>query len=435
MARTSNYALTWKRCTSLLSFFSLAASLSINFSSSSSGRSLRELSSVELFSQNGSENFVEFGDLSRREAWKRISASVVAPYLLLGGLSINPISANAILNPYTDEKQTIVITGSNSGIGLDAATRMASKGHKIILACRTISKAETAARAIQESLSQSNSVGKDADLVPMECDLASLKSISNFVSKLKASVLGENGQIDILALNAGLARDTNAKEVLRTQEGFELTVGTNHLGHFYLTQLALPLVQNNGRIVVTASSVHDPDSPGGAQGSKATLGNLEGLENGPYFDMVDGGPFDADKAYKDSKLCNVFFTQELQRRLESAGSQIVANCFTPGLIVGTGLFRDQNPIFTKVFDFAATSLLRVGETPQYGGGALEYMCLDKNAGSKGGRYFFSDPGSSKYGEAAYGAQFNVAEVSKEARNTEKGKRLWDLSMKLVGYKT
>lgn len=108
---------------------------------------------------------------------------------------------------------------------------------------------------------------------------------------------------------------------------------------------------NGGRIVVTASEVHDPQSPGGKQGEKATLGDLTGLErDGRFFEMVDGNPFNADKAYKDSKLCNVLFTRELQRRLDAnpATSGIVANCFSPGLIVSTGLFRDQNPLFVKV---------------------------------------------------------------------------------------
>jgi hypothetical protein len=82
------------------------------------------------------------------------------------------------------------------------------------------------------------------------------------------------------------------------------SVGTNHLGHFYLNHLLLPKVnQNAGRIVVTASGVHDPESPGGAQGRTATLGNLEGLErDGRRFEMVDGEPYDGDKAYKDSKV-------------------------------------------------------------------------------------------------------------------------------------
>jgi NAD(P)-dependent dehydrogenase (short-subunit alcohol dehydrogenase family) len=82
------------------------------------------------------------------------------------------------------------------------------------------------------------------------------------------------------------------------------TVGINHFGHVYLNQLLLPMLSQNGRIVVTASGVHDPASPGGAQGQTATLGQLQGLKRyGRDCAMLDGGPFNADKAYKDSKVC------------------------------------------------------------------------------------------------------------------------------------
>lgn len=277
----------------------------------------------------------------------------------------------------------------------------------------------------------------------MECDLADLNSIDKFVNDLKKTTNGEDS-FDAVCYNAGVARNTEATDVLRTAQGFELTIGVNHLGHFYLNNLLLPLInKDTGRIVVTASSVHDPDSPGGAQGKTATLGNLQGLEDAVAttsgttgkFDMVDGGSFNADKAYKDSKLCNVLFTRELQRRLDESGSKVRVNSFTPGLIVGTGLFRDQNPVFTKLFDVAATNLLKVGETTHYGGGALEYMTVSSKVGErKGGEYYFSPPGSSKYGDAAFGKQFDVSEVSKEAlaADSGKGKRFWELSEKLVG---
>jgi len=201
--------------------------------------------------------------------------------------------------------------------------------------------------------------------------------------------------------------------------------------------LPVPMMQKGGRIVVTASGVHDPDSPGGAQGSKATLGDLAGLRmavsngNG-VFDMVDGGEYDADKAYKDSKLCNVFFMKELQKRLDAGGMGIEVNAFNPGLIVSTGLFRDQNPLFTKLFDFAATDLLKVGESVHWGGGALEFMTLNDGVGSKGGLYYTSPPGSSKYGDAAFGTQFAVTDVSLEGKNDAKGKLFWELSEQLVG---
>lgn len=294
------------------------------------------------------------------------------------------------------------------------------------MACRTLEKAKDAMKRIL-----ADNENKNLDLIPMECDLSSLESISAFASNFNS----EN-PIDVLCLNAGLARDVGSKEVLRTKDGFELTIGTNHLGHFYLSSLLLDSKKINpdvGRVVVTASGVHDPDSPGGAQGSLATLGDLSGLEGGPNFEMVDGKAFDPDKAYKDSKLCNVFFTRELERRLDEKGSKIRAYCFNPGLIVGTGLFREQNKVFTKIFDFAATDLLKVGETTHFGGGCLEYMAISNELPRNGG-YFTSAPGSSKFGDDAFGLQFHDTEVSKEARGREKGMKLWSVSEKLVGIK-
>lgn len=188
---------------------------------------------------------------------------------------------------------------------------------------------------------------------------------------------------------------------------------------------------SDGKIVITASGVHDPDSPGGAQGVPATLGDLKGLEmEGRHCEMIDGNPFNADKAYKDSKLCNVLFSRELQRRLEAqeATQNITANCFNPGLIVGTGLFRDQNPVFTRIFDFAATDLLKVGENPEWGGGCLAYMV---NQVADRGTFYSSAPGSSKFGNAAYGNQFTVTTVSKEAQDDAKATRLWELTEKAL----
>jgi protochlorophyllide reductase len=135
------------------------------------------------------------------------------------------------------------------------------------------------------------------------------------------------------------------------------------------------------------------------------------------------------------KLCNVLFTRELQRRLDAKDSMIAANCFTPGLIVSTGLFREQNPIFTKLFDFAATDLLKVGETPSWGGAALTYMINDVTTK---GLYYYSSPGtSSKYGESAFENTqlFGPSDVSVEAQDNVKAQRLWELSEKLLNIKT
>jgi protochlorophyllide reductase len=111
-----------------------------------------------------------------------------------------------------------------------------------------------------------------------------------------------------------------------------------------------------------------------------------------------------------------------------ATKNIAVNCFSPGLIVGSGLFRDQNPVFTKLFDVAATNLLKVGETTEWGGASLVYMTEQTSHGL----YYNSPPGSSKYGEAAFGNQFVPMPVSTEAQDDEKAKSLWDLSMQALG---
>ncbi|KAL7509415.1 hypothetical protein ACHAXN_008850 [Cyclotella atomus] len=377
-----------------------------------------------------------YNEVDRRSA---ILQGSTTAGLALSSLLLSPNEVSALQDYDDSAKKRILITGSNSGIGMDAAQRMALRGHEVVLACRTLNKANEAADKIKTMIANDAddavaaiSTIKSLKLIPMECDLADLSSIDTFVKQ------NSGAKFDAVCYNAGIARNTEAKDVARTKQGFELTVGTNHLGHFYLNQLILPSIKDNGRIVVTASGVHDPDSPGGAQGVPATLGDLAGLEKAAAgdgkFDMVDGGAFNADKAYKDSKLCNVLFTRELQRRLDEKGSNIKANCFNPGLIVGTGLFRDQNQLFTKVFDVAATKLLKVGETTHWGGGALEYMTLSSNVGKQGGMYYTSPPGSSKYGEDAFGREFKLSQVSKEAKSSDDGKakRFWELSEKLVG---
>jgi len=258
--------------------------------------------------------------------------------------------------PPNPNSKTIVITGCNSGIGFNAAYRMAlsstpTEPHTLILACRTLEKAQTAVRQIQTQMDAPNPY---TTLIPKECDLADLSSIQSFVMDLKTSSSTISNPLDVVCYNAGLALNTAQTECVRTKDGFELTVGTNHLGHFYLNSLLLPMINpKTGRIVVTASGVHDPESPGGKQGNAAGLGSLIGFQEAvsqstKKFDMIDGNPYDPDKAYKDSKLCNVLFTRELQKRLTASNSNIKAYCFSPGLIVETGFFRNQNPLFTKV---------------------------------------------------------------------------------------
>jgi protochlorophyllide reductase len=332
-------------------------------------------------------------------------------------------AASAAEEASAGASRTVLITGSNSGVGLNGARILARKGgsQKIILACRTLQKAEDTAKLI---LAES----PNANVVPAECDLASLDSIRKFSSTV-------TGSVDVVCYNAGIALNT-AGDIERTADGFEKTIGTNHLGHFYLHHLLEPKISTTtgGKVVITASSVHDPESPGGKQGVPASLGSLEGFSrDGANFEMVDGQAYNGDKAYKDSKLCNILFCRELTRRL--AGKNIVVNAFSPGLITSGGFFRYQNPVFSSVFNVATSSIFKVAETPQYGGAALAYMTM---VDSTKGEFYDSPPGTSfKYApendyKGAFGNEFNLAQVSKEAQDGQKGQELWKLSEKLVG---
>lgn len=276
-------------------------------------------------------------------------------------------------------KKNVVITGSNSGIGYNAAAKLAARGYSVTLACRTQAKAADAKRRIEEELGPN----LRGDLIPAECDLANLASVRRFAASWHAT----GKPLDVLVLNAGV-QYSGDNDVRRTDDGFEITVGTNHLGHFLLANLLLPDLEAAGsnrvvdeggaaagpRLVVTASEVHDPASPGGAVGPGAGLGNLAGLEaKGADFEMLDGSEYNADKAYKDSKLCNELFARELERRLQAAGSPIQVNSFGPGLITRTGFFRYQNPLFVKVFDIATNDIFHVAESVDGGGDCLVYM--------------------------------------------------------------
>ena len=216
---------------------------------------------------------------------------------------------------------SIAITGSSQGIGLDAAKRLLAEGHTIYHGCRSAARADAA-------------VAGAGGGVPLVCDLADLASVGAFAAALPDDV-------DVLCLNAGVAPSTKAAAPARTADGFEACVGTNHLGHFALAELVAPrLAARRGRIVVTASSVHDPAQPGGAVGGAggATLGDLSGLakleDGGPT--MVDGAAaYDGGKVYKDSKLCNVLFAREALARYPG----VDVRSFNPGFIPSSGLFR------------------------------------------------------------------------------------------------
>jgi NAD(P)-dependent dehydrogenase (short-subunit alcohol dehydrogenase family) len=260
-----------------------------------------------------------------------------------GGLELVVPQAELLANLASVPARSVIITGANSGVGLAAAKLLTAAGHRVTLACRTQAKADAAAEACMVYAASKGDAGPatgkagffagrrpGGEAVGAECDLSSFASVRAFAESVKGKPL------DVLALNAGLSLSVGDNVEKFTADGFELTVGTNHLGHFLLYSLLRPTLAKSAspRLVITGSGVHDPASEGGKQGGPekwASMGAFQGLEGGKGFSMVDGGKYDPDKAYKDSKLCNLLFMGEAARREQG---KMTVNAFSPGLIAG-----------------------------------------------------------------------------------------------------
>lgn len=324
------------------------------------------------------------------------------------------------------EGLNIAITGTSQGIGLDAAKRLIRDGHTVYHANRSIERSNI---AVKES----------GGGTPMVCDLGDLSSIRKFATDLQQ--LQPN--LDVLCCNAGIAPSTKAEQPKLTKDGFEECIGVNHLGHFLLTNLLVDHLgknsDNNGVLVVTASSVHDPEGPGGAVGGKggATLGDLSGFgirliddSEGNLATMPDGVlTYDGGKIYKDSKLCNVLFCREAYKKW---GEKISIRSLNPGFIPSSGLFRaprEDNWFGATAFTFVA-GLVGFAVPIEVGGERLEYMIKSDDSEIPSGSYFSADVGS-KAATKADGFNGDSG-ISVEASNDDLAASLWDLSVTTVG---
>jgi protochlorophyllide reductase len=319
----------------------------------------------------------------------------------------------------------VVLTGGSSGIGLQGAAQLLEAGHHLTVLCRDGATAER----LRGSFSGSSGSGSGGALTTLIGDLADLAS----VEACAAELLQAGEPIDTLVLNAGL-QYTGAKEPRWSAQGFELTFAVNHLAHQALLQRLLPLLHQGTapRLVVTASEVHDPTSAGGKVGRAAGLGDLVGLRQGPGAAMVDGGAFNAEKAYKDSKLCNVLMAWEVERRQREQGTPLPVLAWSPGLVIprgAGGFFRDSqrlNPIGQAVFAFAARDLLRLTESPEGAGALLAGLATTSTDDPSGFQYWSNrvlGPGRRRFART---------EPSAEARNDALAAELWQLSAQAVG---
>ena len=227
-----------------------------------------------------------------------------------------------------DNLKTIILTGSSSGLGFETVKKIAKnfKNFRIIMACRNLEKANAKKEEIEKETQNKN-------LIFMDLDLASLQSVKKFVTNYKNSSYGK-----IYSLVCNAAVGFGGPE--RTKDGFDVVFESNHLGHFLLVNSLLPLMEENGRILIVSSDMHDPPK-----------------QFYPKFEWVGAEKLaKADEElsksgirYPYSKLCNIYFTYELIKKI--GDKKLLINAYTPGFIPETGLsggkIKPENIKFVK----------------------------------------------------------------------------------------
>ena len=278
--------------------------------------------------------------------------------------------------------KTIIITGANSGLGFECAKNilLENPGYFIVMACRSIEKAE-------KSKSELIKMTKNENIAVMELNLSSLNSVRKFAENFKQA--GYPPLFGIVC-NAGISNSN----VGVTEDGFDIVFGTNHLGHFLLTVLLLPLIEENGRITVVSSDMHNP--PNGL-----TYRGAEELAH-PASKIND--------IYSQSKLCNLYFTYELAGRLSEMGRKITVNAFNPGLLTDTNFHVNSTRSFSE--DFMKKVADRIGYLSE-SGKALADMVTKPYYGENTGKY--NDRGE----------DIPSSELS---YNAENAKKLWESSV-------
>jgi len=315
-----------------------------------------------------------------------------------------------------EQKYTAIITGTSSGVGLYGAKALVKRGWHVIMACRDLEKSEKAAESL--------AIPKDSYTI-MELDLASLGSVRRFVNNFRAT----GRSLEALVCNAAIYMPL-IKEPLRSPEGFELTMATNHLGHFLLCNLMLKDLQKTSlkepRLVILGTVTHNPDELGGKIPPRPDLGELQGFAAGfrEPITMVDGKAFEPVKAYKDSKVCNVLTMRELHKRYHQS-SGIVFSSLYPGCVATTALFRNHYPLFQKIFPLFQKYITGGFVSEELAGERVAAVVADPEYNQSGAYWSWGNR------QKKNGKSF-VQKVSPQARDEEKGELMWDLSTKLVG---
>jgi protochlorophyllide reductase len=300
-------------------------------------------------------------------------------------------------------------------VGLYAAKALAKRGWHVVMASRDLEKTAKAA--------QTAGIPQDSYTL-IHIDLGSLESVRRFVDNFRARGLS----LDALVCNAAIYMPL-LKEPLRSPEGYELTVTTNHLGHFLLCNLMLEDLKKSSyrdrRLVILGTVTHNPDELGGKIPPQPDLGDLKGFAEGfkEPISMIDGKKFEPVKAYKDSKVCNILTMRELHRRYhESTG--ITFSSLYPGCVADTPLFRNHYPLFQKLFPWFQKNITGGYVSQDLAGERVAAVVADPEYRQSGAYWSWGNR------QKKNGKSF-VQQVSSQARDDERGDRMWELSAKLV----
>lgn len=277
----------------------------------------------------------------------------------------------------SQEGRVFIITGANSGIGLPTARALGKAGAHVVLAVRDVAKGETAAASVP------------GDREVRHLDLADLASVRAFAEAWQ-------GDIDVLINNAGVMRTPER----RTVDGFELQVGTNHLGHFAMTNLLLP--QLTDRVVTVSSNAH--------RGGSISLDDLNWQQR----------RYQRWGAYQQSKLANLLFTLELERRLTAANSPVRALAAHPGYAATNLQFRSERGLEDRVMSLSNRLFAQSDEA-----GAWPTL-FAASQDLPGGGYVGPD------GLAEQRGHPTLVGRTSAASDVEMAKRLWALSEELTG---
>jgi len=311
--------------------------------------------------------------------------------------------------------RTAIITGASSGVGLYATKVLVARGWHVVMACRDLAKAEREAKR----------VGVDMLGVSMlHIDLGSLASVRQFVDDFRAS----GAVLEALVCNAAVYLP-RLKAPMRSPDGFEISVATNHFGHFLLSTLLLADLQKgeSPRLITLGTVTANSEEFGGKVPipAPADLGDLAGLEAGfrAPIAMIDGKPFKPGKAYKDSKLCNMIISRELHRRYHNS-TGIVFNTLYPGCVADTALFRDTPRLFQRIFPLFQKYITKGYVTQELSGERVAMVVADEEFAQSGVHWSWGN--RQKAGRQAFSQQLSIKATS-QARN----ERLWTLSEQLV----